>query len=92
MIYAFTRELRPAAVARRSGARKAVAARPDARRRLAALREPAAAVRVHVGAAGQKAAVHGRRVRAGAEWNLDGQLDWALLDVSWHQGGAGAGA
>ena len=38
----------------------------DARRRLAALREPARALRLHVGAPGQEAAVHGRRVRPGA--------------------------
>ena len=35
----------------------------DAGRRLAAVRQPAPAVRLHVGAAGQEAAVHGRRVR-----------------------------
>ena len=37
--------------------------RQDAGRRLAAVRQPAAAVRLHVGAPGQEAAVHGRRVR-----------------------------
>ena len=63
-LYAFTRELRAAAVARRGRARQGLAARQDARRRLAALRQPAPAVRVHVRAAGQEAAVHGRRVRA----------------------------
>ena len=36
----------------------------DARRRLAALRQPAPALFVHVRAAGQEAALHGRRVRA----------------------------
>ena len=38
----------------------------DARRRVAAPRQPAAAVRVHVRAAGQEAAVHGRRARPAA--------------------------
>ena len=44
------RELRAAAVARRGGVRQGLAARQDAGRRLAAVREPAAAVRLHVGA------------------------------------------
>ena len=57
------RELRAAAVARRGRLRQGLAARQDARRRLAAVRQPAAAVRLHVGAPGQEAAVHGRRVR-----------------------------
>ena len=45
------RELRAAAVARRGRARQALAHREDAGRHLAAVREPAAAVRVYVGAA-----------------------------------------
>ena len=57
------RELRPAALARRGGARQGLAARQDAGRRLAEVRQPAAAVRLHVRAAGQEAALHGRRVR-----------------------------
>ena len=60
------RELHPAAVARRGRARQGLAARQDAGRPLAAAREPARAVRVHVGAPRQEAAVHGQRVRAGA--------------------------
>ena len=66
LLYAFTRELRAAAVARRGGARQGLAARQDAGRRVAAVRQPAAAVRLHVGASGQEAAVHGRRVRPAA--------------------------
>ena len=58
------RELRAAALARRGRARQGLAARQDARRRVAAVREPAAAVRVSVRAARQEAAVHGRRARA----------------------------
>ena len=38
----------------------------DARRRLAAARQPARALRLHVGAPRQEAAVHGRRARPGA--------------------------
>ena len=40
--------------------------RQDARRRLAAVRQPAPALRLHVGASGQEAALHGRRVRPAA--------------------------
>ena len=58
------RELRPAAVARRGRARKALARRQAARRPLAEAREPARALRVHVGAPRQAAALHGRRDRA----------------------------
>ena len=57
------RELRPAALPRRGGARQGLAARQDAGRRLAEVRQPAAAVRLHVRPAGQEAALHGRRVR-----------------------------
>ena len=57
------RELRPAAVARRGRARQGLAARQDAGRRLAEVRQPAPAARLPVDAAGQEAALHGRRVR-----------------------------
>ncbi len=60
------RELRAAAVARRSGARQGLAARQDAGRPLAAVRQPARLLRLHVRPPGQEAAVHGRRVRAGS--------------------------
>ena len=59
-------ELHPAAVARRGRARQGLDAVQDARRPLAAAREPARAVRVHVGASRQEAAVHGQRDRPGA--------------------------
>ena len=58
------RELHPAALARRGRARQGLAARQDARRPLAEAREPARAVRLHVGAPRQEAAVHGPGVRA----------------------------
>ena len=57
------RELHPAALARRGRARQGLAAREDAGRPLAAAREPARALRVHVVASRQEAALHGRRAR-----------------------------
>ncbi len=56
-------ELHPAAVARRGGAHEGIAAAQDVGRPVAALRQPARAVRLDVGAPGQEAALHGRRVR-----------------------------
>ena len=60
------RELRAAALPRRGRARQAVAAREDAGRPLAAVREPSRALRLHVGPSGQEAALHGRRAGPGA--------------------------
>ena len=57
------RELRHAAVARRGRARQGLAAEQDPRRPLAAVGDPAGDVRLHVGAPGQAAAVHGSGVR-----------------------------
>ena len=59
-------ELRPAAVAFRSIDRQGLAAAQDAGRPLAALRQPADLLCADVHAPRQEAAVHGRRVRAGA--------------------------
>ena len=56
-------ELHPAAVARRGRARQGLAAAEAARRPLAAARQPALALRVHVGPSRQEAPVHGRRAR-----------------------------
>ena len=58
------RELRAAAVARRSRPRQGLAAGPDAGRPVAEVREPPHAVLLHVDAPGQEAAVHGERFRA----------------------------
>ncbi len=55
------RELRAPALARRGRAREGLAAAEDARRPLAAAREPPGALRVHVGASRQEAALHGGR-------------------------------
>ena len=68
------RELRAAAVARRGRAREGLALRAHAGRPVAALREPARALRLHVGAPGQAAALHGRRVRAGARVERAGRV------------------
>ena len=76
------RELRAAALARRSGVRQGLADRQDAGRRLAAVREPAAAVRLHVGASGQEAAVHGRRVRPAARMEARWRARMARAAVS----------
>ena len=59
------RELHPAALPRRGRARQGLAAREDARRPLAAVRQPAGALRLHVGPPRQEAPLHGRRVRPG---------------------------
>ncbi len=81
------RALRAAAVPRRGRARQGLAARQDAGRRLAAVRQPAAALRDDVDAAGQEAAVHGRRAgdvpRSGTTTRT---LDWGLHDAPRHAG------
>ena len=56
----------PAAVPRRGRARQALDPRPHARRRMAALRQSARLLRLHVRPSRQEAAVHGQRVRPGA--------------------------
>ena len=66
LMYAFTRELRPAALARRGRARQGLAAPKmpgDRWQRFANLR---ALYALHVGAPRQEAPLHGRRARAGA--------------------------
>ena len=63
--YAFFGEFRPAAVARRGGARQTLDPRPHAGRRMAALRQPARLLRLHVRPSRQEADVHGLRVRPG---------------------------
>src|ERR1044071_83229 len=67
------RELRAAPFARRGGARQGLAHRPHARRRLEAVRQPAPALRLHVGASREEAPLHGRRVRPAARVDARGQ-------------------
>ncbi len=59
------RELHPAHQPRRGRPRQGLAAGQDARRRLAAVRQPARLPRLHVGPPGQAAAVHGLRAGPG---------------------------
>ena len=66
LLYAFTENFVLPLQPRRGGARQGLAARQDARRPLAAVRQPARLLRLHVGPSRQEAAVHGRRVRPGA--------------------------
>ena len=81
------RELRPAALSRRGGARQGslLDKMPGDRwQKFANLR---ALLRVHVGAPRQEAPVHGRRVRRSEqEWNARGSLDWHLLEHADHEG------
>ena len=86
MMYAFTENFVLPAEPRRGRARQGLAARQDARRPVAAVRQPALAVRVDVGASRQAAGVHGRRARAGAEWSEQRSIDWHLLDDDLHRG------
>ena len=81
------RELHPAAVARRGRARQGLAAVEDAGRPLAEARQPARAVRLHVGAPRQEAAVHGPGVRPGGRVERTTRsLDWHLLENPEHAG------
>ena len=61
-VYAWFENFHAAALARRGRLRQALADRQDAGRSLAEVRQPARAVRLHVGAAGEENSFHGRRV------------------------------
>ena len=81
------RELHPAALARRGRARQALAARQDAGRPLAEVREPALALRVHVGASRQEAPLHGRRARAsGRSGTTTARCTGTCSSIAEHQG------
>ena len=80
------RELRAPPVPRRGCARQGLLAGEDAGRPVAAAGQPARLPRVHVGAPGQAAAVHGRGVRPEHEWAESKELDWWLLEFREHQG------
>ena len=87
------RELRAADQPRRGRARQGLAAAQDARRPVAAAREPAHLPRLHVGAPRQAAAVHGHRSSARRPSGPSSrELDWWLLDNADHRGRALAGA
>ena len=81
------RELRPALLPRRGGARQKVHAGQDARRRLAEVRQPAPALHLHVHLPGQEAAVPWAASSARAGSGTSGEaLDWELLERPQHQG------
>ena len=66
---------------------KGLAARPDARRPVAEVRQPAAALQLHVDAPRQEAAVHGLRVRPVERVErTTTELQWDLLQWDTHQG------
>ena len=87
-----SREFHAAALARRGGARQGLAARQDAGRRLAEVRQSAGAATRGCGPSRQEAAVHGRRARAsGASGTWKSALDWHLSgDPPPRRAGAGA--
>ena len=81
------RALRAAAVARRGRPRQGLAARQDAGRRVAALRQPAPAVRDDVGASRARSCCSWAASSAArSEWNHDATLDWGLHDAPLHSG------
>ena len=81
------RELRAAPVPRRGGPRQGLVAGHHARGRLAEVRQPPAALRLPVRAAGQEAALHGVRARpSGASGTTTRGLDWDLLGDERHAG------
>jgi 1,4-alpha-glucan branching enzyme len=55
-------------------------------RPLAEAREPARAVRLHVGPPRQEAAVHGQEFAQEREWSHERSLDWHLLEQPEHAG------
>ena len=61
MLYAFTENYMLPPLPRRGGSRQGIPARQDARRSLAAVRQPAAALRLHVCPAREEAPLHGAR-------------------------------
>ena len=77
------RELRPADLARRGGARQAVAGVEDARRLVAAARQPPRVPGLHVGPPRQATPLHGPGVRPGRGVVGGHGPDWWLLDPAY---------
>ncbi len=81
------RELRAAALARRGGARQGLADRQDARRHVAAVRQPARAPRLHVDASRARSCSSWAASSAQRrEWAHDGELEWWVLQYPEHAG------
>ena len=81
MLYAWQRELRPAAVPRRGRARQGLAARQDARRPLAAARQPAGAATPTCGPTRARSCCSwAASSPRSAEWSDERGLDWWMLD------------
>ena len=81
------RELRAAAVARRSRARQGLAARQNAGRRLAEVRQPAAAATATcTRSPARSCSSWAASSASGSEWNHDDSLDWHLLQYDRHTG------
>ena len=70
-----------AAVPRRGRARRGSLLVADARRRLAEARQPARALRLHVGPPRKKLIFMGAELAQEQEWSHERSLDWHLLDA-----------
>jgi 1,4-alpha-glucan branching enzyme len=80
------RKLHAAALARRGRSRERLAHQQNAGRPVAAIRQSARLLRVHVGASRQEASIHGRRVRPGAGVEPRQEPRLALLEDTYHRG------
>ena len=86
-LYAYTENFVLPLLARRGGARQGLAARQDAGRRLAAVRQPAPAAHLPVRPRpGKKLSSWATNSARAANGDASGELDWGLLQHAWHAG------
>ena len=85
LVYAFNENF-VLPLARRGGARQGLAARQDAGRPLAEVRQPARLLRFMFGHPGKKLLFMGGEFAQEREWNHDQSLDWHLLGERAHAG------